>query len=134
MNRLPALCLRYRTTLRVLFFLYAATVFTTTHIPAFKVQVPGVDRPDLAIHLICFGGWYIAFWLAAFIGPPLTLRSVALSIPVAIAYAAFDESTQALPFIRRTCAWDDFLANGAGILLAALVAAALALAARPRTR
>ena len=50
------------------------------------------------------------------LGPWRSRRTISLAVVVAIAYAAFDESTQAVPFIRRYAAWDDFAFNVVGIL------------------
>ncbi len=129
-SHLDLLLSRHRPTLRVLFWLYAALLFTATHWPALELNVPMIERPDLFIHFGCFGSWYIAFWLAAWVGPPLRLRSVALCIPIAILYAGFDEGLQAIPFVRRHCAWDDFFANCGGILLASTLALAITLLSR----
>jgi hypothetical protein len=122
---LAILLARHRRRLRVLFWVYAAALFTATHWPALELHVPYIERPDLIIHFGCFGSWFGLFWLAGYIGPPLRVRSILLSIPVAVLYAGFDEGLQALPFVRRHCAWDDFFANCGGILLAALVASAI---------
>ena len=129
-SHLDLLLSRHQHTLRVLFWLYAALLFTATHWPALEPNIKFIDRPDLIIHFGCFGSWYIAFWLAAWVGPPLRPRSIALCIPIAILYAGFDEGLQAIPFVRRHCAWDDFFANSAGILLASTLALTITLLSR----
>lgn len=131
-SKLDLLLLRHQRILRIGFWIYAILLFTATHWPALELNVPMVERPDLIIHFGCFGGWYIAFWLAAWIGPPLRVRSIGLAILAAILYAGFDEGLQAIPFVRRHCAWDDFLANCGGVLLAALFALAITLLWRSR--
>lgn len=129
-SRLDLLLSRHQRILRACFWLYAIALFTATHWPALELNVPMIERPDLIIHFACFGGWYIAFWLAAWIGPPLRLRSIALAVPVAVLYAGFDEGLQAIPFVRRHCAWDDFFANCGGVLLASILALAITLLSR----
>lgn len=121
-SQLDLLLFRHHRILRIGFWVYAILLFTATHWPALELNVPMVERPDLIIHFGCFGGWFIAFWLAAWVGPPLRPRSIALGIPAAVLYAGFDEGLQAIPLVRRHCAWDDFFANCGGVLLAASVA------------
>jgi len=100
------------------FFLYAVVLFIATHWPALRIE--GSGRPDLVVHIGAFGVWTGALILAGFWGPRLSARNVIISGAVAVMYAAFDEGTQAIPWIRRTAAWDDYLANVSGIALACL--------------
>ncbi len=132
-SQLDLLLLRHQRILRIGFWVYAILLFTATHWPALELNVPMVERPDLIIHFGCFGGWYIAFWLAGWVGPPLRFRSIALAIPAAILYAGFDEGLQAIPFVRRHCAWDDFFANCGGMLLAASLALLITWLSRRRS-
>jgi hypothetical protein len=50
---------------------------------------------------------------------------------VATAFAALDEGLQAIPFLNRTCAWDDMAANVMGILTAFLIMGLWGRAVRP---
>lgn len=121
----------FRTRWRIAFWLYALALFTATHIPSFQLDVPGIERPDLALHLLAFSGWFGLFWLAAYVGPPLRFRSIALAVLVAGLYAAADELLQGLPGLNRTVAWDDYLSNVAGITLGAVVASGFVLFLTP---
>lgn len=98
----------------------AVTVFVGTHWP--NLQIPGKGRPDLAVHLTIFGTWTLALIACGFFGPVLSLRNIGRCALIAPVYAAFDESTQAIPMLRRTAAWDDYAFNCAGIALACAVA------------
>lgn len=103
---------------RIAFTLYAAAIFTLTHTPG--VQVGGKVRVDLLAHLTVFGLWAVLLAVCAFFGPPLSWRNIRVVWPLAAVYAAIDESLQAIPFIRRNAALDDWLANVAGISIACL--------------
>lgn len=122
----------WRWVLRGGFFVYACVLFTATHWRALRIE--GSGRPDLIVHIGAFGVWTGALIMAGFWGPRLAARNVLISGAVAIVYAAFDEATQAIPWFRRTAAWDDYLANVGGIVLACLTCLALgALIARHRS-
>ncbi|MBX3375504.1 MAG: hypothetical protein KF678_00700 [Phycisphaeraceae bacterium] len=108
----------WRWVLRTAFFLYAVVLFGATHWPALRIE--GSGRPDLIVHLAAFGLWTLALNLAGFWGPRFSVRNVLISGAVAVMYAAFDEGTQAIPALQRTAAWDDYLANVSGIVLASL--------------
>jgi VanZ family protein len=107
---------------RVVFAVYAAALFVGTHWPNLKVDVPGVARPDLAAHLTIFAGWFGLFWLSGLVGEALRWRSLAIAAVVAVMYAGVDEGLQAVPWVRRNAAMDDYLANCAGIMLGAAAA------------
>lgn len=102
---------------RAAFVIYALGIFAATHWPPFTIDVPGVERPDLFIHLAVFATWAVLLNLTGWLGEPRVMRTPLRALPVALVYAAIDESTQALPIIARTAAFDDFLANAAGIAL-----------------
>lgn len=101
--------------LRAAFVLYALALFTLTHWPRFTVDIPGVERPDLFVHLAAFGIWTLLLNLASFLGPPHTARTVLLTALVAAVYACIDEGLQAIPFLQRTAAWDDLAADLLGV-------------------
>lgn len=102
---------------RAAFVAYALAIFVATHWPQFTIDVPGVERPDLFIHLAVFCIWCVLLNLTGWLGEPRAIGTPIKALPVALAYAAIDESTQALPIIARTAALDDLLANSAGIVL-----------------
>lgn len=108
---------------RVVFWVYAAVLFTLTHWPRLDVRVEGIDRPDLFVHFGAFGGWFGLFWLTGYAGRPGAWLGVLVSYVVALMYAGFDEGLQAIPAVHRTCAWDDFGFNCLGVTLGLVVAA-----------
>jgi hypothetical protein len=114
---------RLRFLFRLTFVVFVPTLFVATHWP--KLQLPGEGRPDLVIHVVAFGLWTALLIGGGFFGPALSWRNIVRSLPVATAYAAFDEATQAIPWIRRHAAFDDFLANLLGVLLACAAAVLL---------
>lgn len=122
---------RRRPLRRRAFALYAALVFTATHWPKLEIHAP-IERPDLVIHLGVFGLWAGACIAAAFFGPLWSTRNILISGLVSLIYSAFDEATQAIPFIHRTCALDDWCYNALGV--AGATAIALLLARRRRAR
>ncbi|MFN0131836.1 MAG: VanZ family protein [Phycisphaerales bacterium] len=108
---------------RIAFWAYAVALFVLTHKP--KFTVPGPPRIDLVAHAAAFGLWTILLIAAGFFGPPLSIRNITIVAPVAVVYAAIDEALQAIPWVRRHAAWDDWAMDCVGIALA-LVAALLA--------
>lgn len=123
----------WRSRWRVFFWVYAAALFTGTHIPRFQLEVPGIERPDLIIHLLAFGGWFGTFWLAAYVPPktPRSWRAIGACVVVACVYAGVDELLQGIPGLNRTVAWDDYGCNVLGILLGAAIASILHAVAPP---
>ena len=115
------------------FAAFAVAVFVATHWP--NLQLPGTGRPDLLVHVVVFAAWTAMLILAGFFGPPFSLRNIGMAALIAPVYAAIDEGLQAIPFIRRHAAFDDWGANVSGIAFACLAAlavrAALGLKAAP---
>lgn len=105
--------LRFR---RYAFWAYAAVLFTGTHYPNLRMPGPPI-RTDLFVHLSIFGTWTAILIAAGFFGPTLSWRNIRLAAIIAPIYAAIDESLQAIPFVHRTAAFDDWCANVAGIML-----------------
>lgn len=106
--------------MRVVFIFYALAVLIATHWPRLTLDVPGVERPDLLVHLSVFGIWTVLLNFSGLVGDPRSVRTGLRAMLVALVYAAIDESTQALPIVHRTAALDDYLANAGGIALATL--------------
>jgi hypothetical protein len=100
------------------FWVYAAALFTGTHWP--KLESPGPEGTDKVIHVLALGGWMVLASLQGWFGPPLSDRNLLRTLLVAAAYAGADEGLQAIPFIHRTAALDDYAANAIGVMLAAL--------------
>jgi hypothetical protein len=91
-----------------------------------KLQVPNVvPRTDLVGHLTAFGTWMIAAtWLGMF-GPIFSARNIVLTGILGAAFGAVDEGLQAIPFIHRTCALDDWGCNVLGIAVGGVLLAVL---------
>ena len=111
-----------------LFGAYAGFQFMMTHWP--KLVVPGPGRPDLIVHFAVFGLWNALLISCARFGPALSWRNITASTVLASVYAGVDEGLQAIPVLRRVCAWDDYGANVAGIHLVAVAALLLSWALR----
>jgi hypothetical protein len=101
------------------FWLYAAALFTATHWPNLRLNAP--EGSDKVIHCMVFGGWMIVATAMGWFGEPLSDRNLLRTLFVAAAYGGLDEGLQAIPFVHRTCALDDYAANAVGVMLAALV-------------
>lgn len=103
------------------FAVYAACLFAATHWPNLRIESRQIDRPDILIHIAAFAIWTVLLALSGLVGPWLKSRTALLAGAVALAFAAFDEASQALPILGRTAALDDYLADVAGIVIASLV-------------
>lgn len=120
---------RSRPLLRGAFWLYALAIFTLTHWPRLTIPETGLERTDIYVHVLVFASWTFLFNLTGYLGPVFRARSIALRAVVAAAYVAFDEGTQALPFVQRDARWDDLGANIFGVVAGTLAILALAFAA-----
>ncbi len=120
----------YRKLCRMGFVGFALVLFTMTHWPALKVPNV-VPRSDLWIHASAFTAWTLLCILASFFdATPLTRKNILFSTLAGVAYAGFDELTQAIPILNRTCAWDDFFADTLGVVIAGVIALVLSRKAR----
>jgi VanZ family protein len=113
--------LRARRFWRISFWCYAPALFAATHWPALRVDVPGVERPDLLVHFVCFGAWAALLALTQYTGPLGRTRSFGRAWIIALVCAAVDEGSQAIPILRRTAVWDDLVANLIGVTLGIVV-------------
>jgi VanZ family protein len=113
----PALA-RRRRLFRLAFWIYAAILFTGTHWP--RLTMPGPEGSDKVIHIGAFGTWMLLATACGWFARPLSDRNILRSLLLAAAYAGTDEGLQAIPFVHRTAALDDYAANCIGIMLAAL--------------
>lgn len=120
----PRILARHQRAVYFLFGIYAGLLFVATHWPALRIPGP-FERTDLIAHFSCFGTWAFLMMLCQRWGPAASWRNIALSVVVALLYAGFDEGLQAIPALKRTCAWDDYGANAIGIGIAATVMATL---------
>lgn len=108
----------------IILVVYVCTLATATHWPKLRIEGP-VPRSDLYLHLIAFGTLGGLVTLSALFAPHASRRNLVQSWLAALLYAAVDESTQAIPGLGRTSAWDDYLANATGITLGVATAAIL---------
>ncbi len=108
-----------RRTRRLAFAIYAVALFAATHYPNLRVRVGDIERPDLIIHMLAFGGWCTLLIAAEFFGPWRRYRSLLAAAVVSAIYACFDEFTQGIPFLNRTVGLDDLAANLLGVSLVA---------------
>jgi len=110
---------------RVGFAIYALILVTATHWPELKIEAGNIERPDLILHFGAFGLWAALAVASGFFGNRSSTQNYVRTIALGVVYAAIDESSQAIPIIRRTAVWDDYFANCTGILLGATAALAL---------
>lgn len=113
-----------RPLIRAAFACFALAVFTATHWPQLRFEGP-IQRPDLVIHLAAFFAWTALLIACGFVGPALSPRNTLVSGTIALAYSAADELSQGIPWLGRTVALDDWLANATGVGLATLGALGL---------
>lgn len=109
--------------------MYVLVVFGVTHMPGVRIEGL-IPRSDLVVHVMVFGVWTALCIAGEFFGRWWTARNIAGAFSVSLAYSAVDEATQAIPALNRVAAWDDWLANAAGVAVAALAAAGLGAALR----
>ena len=118
----------------LLFAAYWVVLFIGTHMPQPERVIPPVQQIDKVLHLVGYAG--LAFLAAAATRvkkqshlPWSTLGLIWLGLG---AYAAFDEATQMLPFVRRHADKIDWLADFIGAALGLGVYAIAASWARRR--
>ncbi len=115
----------------MIFGMCVGTVFMLTHYPQLTLPFPG--RPDLVAHMSMYGVWTLLCGACGWFGRPLGELNIWRSSAVSLVYCGLDEWSQAIPFIRRTAALDDFGANALGVMLAtALLLVIARLAGPPR--
>lgn len=100
----------------IAFAVYAPMLFLGTHWPNLRIDGP-VERSDLWVHLGAFGLWSVLAASCGWFGEPGSWRNLSRAWLLSMAYAAVDESLQAIPALHRTAAWDDYAANAVGITL-----------------
>ena len=108
-----------RRLMRPLFFLYAAVLFTGTHWPALELPFPG--RSDLVVHFTILGLWTVTLYLSGLCGPLSSWRAVAIAQTCGVLYGAVDEGLQAIPFIHRTAAFDDYSFDVGGVMVGSFI-------------
>jgi VanZ family protein len=108
---------------RFVFIAYAILLATATHWPSLAIGDPqSAARPDLPIHVAAFGLLTALLIACAFFGGALSPRNILISTPIAGAYSALDEASQAIPILDRSVSPEDLLANLLGVTLAGLAA------------
>lgn len=116
---------RARRWVRAAFWVYAIVLFVGLHWPALDVRIEGVERPDLIVHLGAFSVWSLLLWATGYAGAIDRWGTLLIVALMACGYAALDERLQAVPWIRRNCAWDDLQANWMGVGIGVIVAAVI---------
>ncbi|MEM0984141.1 MAG: VanZ family protein [Planctomycetota bacterium] len=101
---------------RVAFVVYACVLSTLTHWPKLRVE-SSVPRTDLFAHLGAYAIFGFLLGMAAWFGAVHRVPGFVRTLLAALAYAAIDEGSQALPFLGRFAGVDDYLANAAGIVI-----------------
>lgn len=119
---------RRRGVARLVFLTYALVLFVGTHWPALDIRVEGIERPDLFVHFGVFGIWIVLLWTTGLVGSIDRWSTLPVLALVGCGYSAIDERLQAIPWMRRTCAWDDLQANWIGIGLGVVLISVLMLA------
>lgn len=94
---------------------YTVVLVAGTHWPRLVIEVEGIDRPDLLLHVSAFGLWTVLAIRARLFGPMLSGPAVVKTTALALAFATVDELTQALPGLGRTVSAEDWSANLAGV-------------------
>jgi VanZ family protein len=106
-----------RPTRRAAFWLYMLALALATYWPDLRIDVPEVKRPDLFLHAAAFGLWTALLLATGYLGPLTSRRNLCLGTLIGAVHAIANEAAQALPFVRRTAAVDDALANLAGVAI-----------------
>ncbi|MCK4873450.1 MAG: hypothetical protein KAS72_12050 [Phycisphaerales bacterium] len=122
--------LRHR---RIAFAGYAVVLTVATHWPNLEISVGPIPRPDIVLHVACFGLLTVVMAFAElFRRQALALSHVMLCWLAATAWSGVDELSQGLPGINRWVMWSDFGANVLGVTLAAVVLAIVGMVRRRR--
>ncbi|MBU3729300.1 MAG: hypothetical protein FGM37_08665 [Phycisphaerales bacterium] len=89
--------------------------FVATHWPALelKPQMPG----DKLLHAVTFAALTFLLWRSR------VIPSLGWLVTAMLLYAAFDELTQSIPWIRRHASLADFISDAAGVAIAAMAIA-----------
>lgn len=102
---------------RAALVVYLILVACATLWPALRLPDMDVPRPDLIGHASMFGLLTLLMILARPGGPPtLGARNIATGALISLAIASTLEAAQAMPFLRRSCGWDDGIANAVGVI------------------
>jgi VanZ family protein len=109
-----------RTLIHFVFGAYAGALFLATHWPNVQIHGP-IPRPDIVIHVTVFGTWNALMIGCGLFGARFSTRNIGRSTLISLLYAAIDEGLQAIPFVHRHAAVDDYGANAAGIVLVAAI-------------
>ncbi|MEQ8845174.1 MAG: VanZ family protein [Phycisphaerales bacterium] len=111
---------RHRRIARIVFVVYAITLFVATHKPGVDVNVvPGI-RLDLFVHASAFAVWTALLGLTGWLGDARSPRGLWMLLAVGVAYAIVDEASQAVPIFDRVFDVKDMLANSVGAVAAAI--------------
>lgn len=104
-----------------MFVAYAALLFTLTHWPRMSIEVEGVERPDLFIHVFAYGVWTGLLVASGLVGHWRMARTSLRAGAIGLVWSALDEWSQSIPIVQRQASWDDAIANWAGVLVATAI-------------
>ena len=98
---------------------YWIGLFVLTHIPG--TRLPPVRVSDKTLHTVSYAVLAAAMMVCLRVIGRLSAASAIAVLGIVLAYAAFDELTQALPFIHRSCELADWNADAAGAAVAVVI-------------
>ena len=99
---------------RAVFVVYVLLLTTATHWPALdigRLVGGGFESPDKIIHMLAFAGLLVLLWRTRWV--PRAWQAAV----IVLAWAAFDELTQALPVLNRTFSMQDLVASQLGVVV-----------------
>lgn len=88
---------------------------------------PVINRPDLVVHAVSYGMFTALLFASGLcVRPRSTLgrtwRSLRWTVLIALIFSTVTETLQGIPILKRTSAFDDWLANLSGIVLGVIIA------------
>jgi VanZ family protein len=102
----------------ILLAIYWSGIFLLTHVPGPKLPV--VPLSDKIEHFLAFGALGGLLYLTLWANNRARTELAFIVLLIGLSYGAFDELTQALPFVQRDCNFLDFCADSAGLSVAAV--------------
>jgi VanZ family protein len=111
---------------RAAFWIFAAILTIGLLWPNAQLP-PVINRPDLIVHGVSYGLFTTLLFASRLCQRPPTThqrtwRSLLWTAATALIYSTATESLQAIPFLNRTSALDDWLANLLGVVLGVIIA------------
>jgi VanZ family protein len=87
---------------------------------------PVINRPDLIVHCVSYGLFTSLLFASGLCVWPKPMirrnwRSLGWALAIALLYSTATETLQSIPFLKRTSAFDDWLANLLGIVVGGII-------------